>query len=143
MEGVVATIHNGTSFFTASDSVDVDWPAGKLNFTFNTTKPASNTVYIRFTSDGSTSNTPYFWAQVGMRAFNVTDDEEETTTTEDDGDEPVYPVTIIPISKELTFNERLTMWVVFFAIMSWCVKERYCKDYFCCRCCWWWKRIER
>ena len=40
-----------------------------------------------------------------MRAFNVTDDEDETTTSDDDGDDPVYPVTIVPISKELTFNE--------------------------------------
>ena len=78
-----------------------------------------------------------------MRAFNVTDDEDETTTTDDDGDDPVYPVTIVPISKELTFNERLTMTVVLFAIMSWCIKERYCKDYFFCKCCWWCRRIER
>ena len=101
MEGVVATIHNGTSYFTAGDAINVDWPAGQLNFTFNASEPSSNTVYIRFTSDGSTSKTPHFWAQVGMRSYNVTDDEEETTTTDDDEDDPVYPVTIIPISKRI------------------------------------------
>ena len=51
MEGVVATIHNGTSFFAAGDSKNVDWPSGQLNFTFNSSDPASNTVFIRFTSD--------------------------------------------------------------------------------------------
>ena len=77
-----------------------------------------------------------------MRPFNVTDDDDDETTTDDD-DDAVYPVTIIPISKELTFNEKLTMWVVCFAIAAWCLKERYCKEYFCCRCCWWWTRIVR
>ena len=143
MEGVVATIHNGTSYFTAGDAINVDWPAGQLNFTFNASEPSSNTVYIRFTSDGSTSKTPHFWAQVGMRSYNATDDEEETTTTDDDEDDPVYPVTIIPISKELTFNEKLTMWVVLFAILTWCLKERYCKEKCCCSCCFWWTRIVR
>ena len=51
MEGVVATIHNGTSLFTVGDSLEVNFEGGQRNFTYNAT--GFNNIFIKFTADAS------------------------------------------------------------------------------------------
>ena len=65
-----------------------------------------------------------------MRAFNRTDDDDEEESNDDDDDDaPSYPVEVIPISKELTFNEKVVMWVVLMGIIFVCAKEAFCPEY--------------
>ena len=51
MEGVVATIHNGTSLFTTGDSLEINFDGGQRNFTFNASSPFFNNVFIKFSAD--------------------------------------------------------------------------------------------
>lgn len=76
-----------------------------------------------------------FQVAVGLRPEEIEDDDEDETDDDDDEDTPFYPRAVIPISKELTFNEEVIMLIVLFGILAMCCKNRYCYEGFDCRCC--------
>ena len=139
MEGTVATIHNGTSLFSAGDSLEVDFEGGKTHFTYNATGYQS--VFIKFTGDKA-DGSHFFSANVGLRPLEKEDDEDEEDEDEDEDDEkkPFYRKEAIPMSKEVTFNEEVVMVVVVFGIIVMCCKNRHCYDgptskWICCGLC--------
>jgi len=135
MEGVVATIHNGTSLFTAQDSLEVNFDGGQRKFTFNASSPYFNNVFIKFSADTELTGQPVFSVAVGLRPEEIEDEDEDDADADDDDDTPFYPRDVIPISKELTFNEEVIMLIVMFGICAMCCKNRFCYEGFDCRCC--------
>ena len=144
MEGVVATLHNGTSMFTTGDAIEINFEGGQRNFTFNATSPKYNQVFIKFTADKQFQGTSFYSVDVGLRPFEKEDDadDDEEEAEDDDDDAPFYPREVIPISKELTFNEEVLMCIIMFGICAMCCKNHYCYEGFECRlCCHMCKRI--
>ena len=146
MTGVLATIHNGTVLNFAGDAIELNSEAGLRNFTFNASSGEDffadtftiNKVWIKFTADSSYEGGSSFTADVGLRAFNKTNSTDDNKAEDDDDDEdrPPIPIIIIPISKQLTFNEKVVMNVVFWAIILYCAKKKWCYNNlcFCCPC---------
>lgn len=144
MEGVVATLHNGTSLFTTGDALEIDFLGGQVNFTYNATGYQS--VFIKFSADKQPRGKSYFAADVGLRPFEKDDDDDNDN--EDNGDDnkkaPISFARAIPISKELTFNEEVVILVFLLGIIAMCCKNRHCYDgwssfWCCCGLC---KRIK-
>ena len=94
---------------------------------------------MKFTADDNVIGSSFFSAEIGLRPFNVTDDDDDDEEDDDDDDDvPFYPKDVIPISKEITFNEKVVMFVFYFAICVMCCKNKYCMDgcyYKCFACC--------
>ena len=150
MNGVLVTVHNGTSLFTAGDAKQVDTLHGEQTLLYNASLVDDysialevenlNHVWVKFTADGSYDEQSSFIANVGLRAFerdDDDDDEEETTTDEDSEDkEAKYPVRKVIIVRHLTFNEKVVFWVFLFGILLMCFKNKYCySNLWCCHTC--------
>ena len=158
------TVHNGTNLFFAGDARQIDVAHGEDTILYNSSLVEDytvalefenlNHVWVKFTADGSYEEDHVFVASVGLRAYerDDDDDEEETTVEEDDsGKVAKYPVTIIPISRALTFNEKIILWVFIGGILLMCCKNKYCYSnlWFCHAftrrwCCpWCCERVKR
>ena len=159
MQGVLATIHNGTTLAFAGDALQVDFINGPRNYSFNASSGEEffadtftiNKIWIKFTADASYNGQSSFVADIGLRAFNKTNDTKKNVEEDDDDDKPFYPKEVIPISKMFTFNEKVIMNCFFWGILVMCAKKKWCNDNlcfchpffkkFCCPCCC--ERIKR
>jgi hypothetical protein len=119
MRGVTATIHNGTSLFSAGNETQVDFDI-KKNYTFNAT--GFNNIFVTFTADGTYSGQSIFMMEVGLRPFNKTYEEDD----DDDDDEkiPDPVLEIIPTSKLLSWNERVIIFTILFGLLVTCCFKR-------------------
>ena len=142
MAGVLVTVHNGTNLFFAGDATEVDTLHGEQKLMYNSSLVDNytvalefenlNHVWVKFTADGSYDGQSSFVANVGLRAFerDDDDDEEDDTTEDEDEDKKIakYPAVKVIISRELTFNEEVVLFVFTFAILLMCCKNYHCYD---------------
>ena len=145
MKGVLATIHNGTTLLFAGDALEVNFESGQRNFSFNASSGEEffaesfeiNKVWIKFTADSSYDGQSSFIANVGLRAYNKTEDEKENKAEEDDDDDeerPKYAREPIPISRRFTFNEKVIINCFLWGILLYCAKKKWCYNNLCCCC---------